>query len=36
LFPFSLGTNSFQMAWLDENIHVDQVIITNELTASIQ
>ena len=32
LFSFSQGTNQFQMAWFDENVKVDQVLITNDLT----
>jgi hypothetical protein len=35
LFPFSLGTNSFKIAWLDANVQVDQVIITNDRTTII-
>jgi hypothetical protein len=36
LFPFSLGTNSFKIGWLDSNVQVDQVIVTNDRTAVIQ
>ncbi len=31
LFPFVQGTNQFQIAWLNENIQIDQVVITNDL-----
>jgi hypothetical protein len=32
LFPFAQGANQFQIAWLDDNVQVDQVIVTNDLT----
>jgi hypothetical protein len=31
LFPFVQGTNQFQIAWLNENMQIDQVVITNDL-----
>ncbi|HEV8515443.1 MAG TPA: Ig-like domain-containing protein [Cyclobacteriaceae bacterium] len=31
LFPFVQGANQFQIAWLNENMQVDQVIVTNDL-----
>jgi hypothetical protein len=30
LFSFTLGTNQFKMAWYDENVAVDQILITND------
>ena len=32
LFSFGSGANNFQMAWFDENVQVDQIIITNDLS----
>jgi hypothetical protein len=31
LFPFTQGANQFQIAWLNENVQVDQVAISNNL-----
>jgi hypothetical protein len=31
LFPFTQGANQFQIAWLNENMQIDQVVITNDL-----
>lgn len=31
LFPFSQGANQFQIAWLNENMQIDQVVITNDI-----
>jgi hypothetical protein len=31
LFPFVQGANQFQIAWLNENMQIDQVVITNDL-----
>jgi hypothetical protein len=31
LFPFAQGANQFQIAWLDDNVQVDQVIVTSDL-----
>ncbi|CAN5363389.1 hypothetical protein BH09BAC3_BH09BAC3_10360 [soil metagenome] len=30
LFPFSQGANNFKIGWLDDNVQVDQVYITND------
>ena len=32
LFSFGSGANNFQMAWFDENVQVDQIVITNDLS----
>lgn len=32
LFAFVQGSNQFKMGWLDDNVQVDQVLITNDLT----
>ena len=32
LFSFGSGVNNFQMAWFDENVQVDQIVITNDLS----
>ncbi len=34
VFNFVKGNNQFKMAWLDENVKVDQVFITNNLNAT--
>lgn len=31
LFPFVQGSNQFHLAWLDDNVQVDQVIVTSDL-----
>ncbi len=31
LFSFSQGSNQIQFGWLDENVQVDQILITNDL-----
>jgi hypothetical protein len=32
LFPFTQGANQFKLAWADEDVKVDQVLITNNLS----
>jgi len=32
LFPFTQGANQFKIAWADEDVKVDQVLITNDLS----
>jgi len=32
LFSFTAGTNKFQMAWLDDNVQVDGIQITDDIT----
>jgi hypothetical protein len=31
LFSFTEGTNKFQMAWYDDNVQVDRIMITNDI-----
>ncbi len=32
IFPFTQGANQFQIGWLDDNVKVDQVMVTNDLS----
>lgn len=34
IFNFQQGSNQFKMAWFDENVKVDQVLITNDFKAA--
>jgi hypothetical protein len=31
-FPFKSGTNEFTLGWMDDNVKVDQVVVTNDVS----